>query len=172
MTCLSLIDTHKGTKPGTQMHPVHLSANYLITMLSVYHIVPTLILLTWIKPERSLQTDQRASKASIRQIVLVGFPRISYTFNQPMFSQLRGNICSPWHAQAKRDAVPKPKYLFSFSFSFSFLSWTDDPFQRGGERRTRREETGETARERRCREGKRKEGRKEDKLHMIHACKF
>lgn len=67
-----------------------------------------------------------------------------------------------------RDAVPKPKYLFSFSF----LSGTDDPFQRGEERGTRCEETGETAKERKCRERKRREdrGAPHDTCMYINPC--
>lgn len=58
------------------------------------------------------------------------------------------------HAQSRRDAVLNPKYLFSFAF----LSGTDDPFQHGGKRGTRHEETGDSRREDVWRKGE--EGRR------------
>lgn len=127
--------TRKEPKSHTQLHPFHLSHSLIDALQTKAGR------LDW--HHESLFADWPKSQ-QCRLIVLFGLPiKATLCPPPPLSPAQRKPPFPPRHAQAKRDAVPKPKYLFSFSF----LSGTDDPFQRGGERGTRREETGKTARE-------------------------
>lgn len=148
-----MFDTLKEPNPNPRLNPAD-HADMQWWTGNYYCVMPEKCIIL------SHQTDQSAQKTttyciSVPFFRLAAKTRHTQADSYIVFSlRLSLNPQPPLpilHAQARKSAVRKPKYLFSFSFSFSFLSATDDPFQHGWKRGRRYEDS----KERECRERKR-----------------